>query len=533
MAIENREPETLSPPAAVAPRARRLRWWPAALIVLASLGALSAIFFADSLRHTAQFRLMWIQATLAVTGLLLFVWFVLASGLSGRMRLVGGSGVVLLVVAFVGLFRVEGVTGDLRPIIAPRFRFDGERRSDSQPGRVIDLGQTSPVDFPQFLGPHRDATIDAVRLNPDWQATPPKPLWRQPIGKAWSAFVVVGDYAITQEQHGADEEIVCYEARTGKVVWRYAYPALFESVIAGTGPRATPSVAEGRVYAVGSTGILTCLDGSNGTKLWSRNTFEDAHGTMLEWGDACSPLVTDAVVIVSTGGPNGWSMAAYHKDSGEIAWHAGDAEAAYDSPILANLCGVPQILILNRLMAVAHDPSDGHILWEHAWGGGDSLCANPIVVGDDQLFLSTGYGYGCALWQLKRDAASGKFEITEDWPRNRNMKFKFTNGVQRDGYIYGMDDGVLACLDLKTGKRKWKAGRYGHGQLLLVGDLLLVQAESGELLLVKASPDKLTEVAQMPGFDEKTWNSPALSGALLLVRNDKEAACYELPLATP
>jgi outer membrane protein assembly factor BamB len=279
---------------------------------------------------------------------------------------------------------------------------------------------------------------------------------------------------------------------------------------------------------MGATGILNCLNAADGSRVWSRDTLADASAQNREWGDSCSPLVTAAHVIVSSGGANGWSLVAYDKATGEIAWHAGDAPSAYASPILATLAGIPQILIVNGNSVVAHGPADGHILWEHPWGDGNSICANPIVIGDNQVFLSTGYGYGCLLLEIERDA-EGEIKVSEVWPLNRNMKFKFTNGVHRDGFVYGLDDGVLACLELKTGKRRWKSGRYGHGQVLLVDDLLLIQAESGEVVLVRPDPKKLAEVARYPALTEKTWNNPALSGPYLLVRNDKQAACLRLP----
>lgn len=520
-----RESVPTTPTTVTAPR--RLRWWPALLIVVAAAIALPAGIFAPAYRDVAQYQMLWAQSVVGATLILLCLWFVLVSGLPGKLRAGAAVAVGLLVLSAVLLFRIEGVTGDLRPIIAPRFRL-GSATAEPAHNQAIELTPTEH-DFPQFLGPDRDAIVRQVRLDADWQSKPPQVLWQRAMGDAWSSFAVVGDYAFTQEQYDAEEQIACYALATGEPVWRYRYPAEFRTVIAGVGPRATPTVADGRLYAMGATGIMHCLDAREGSPVWTRDTLSDAKAENRLWGVSCSPLLLDEYVIVSCGGANGWSLVAYDKSTGDVAWHAGDSPAGYSSPIWVTLAGVPQILIVNERNVTAHDPSDGRILWEHPWGAENPVCANPIVIGENQVFLSAGYGYGCVLLDVA-PSDDGVFAVREVWPRNRNMKLKFNNGVHLDGYIYGLDDGVLACLDLKTGKRRWKAGRYGHGQLLLVGDLLLIQAETGELVLVRATPEKHDELATAAALNDKTWNNPALSGPLLLVRNAKEAACLRLPI---
>lgn len=508
----------------------RIRWWPALLILAVTAIALPAGLLSPRIAYFGQYWSLWRISVVGSGGLCLITWLVFLSGLPRKVRLAAAILFLVLVAGGAAAFRIEGVTGDLRPILGLRFGFStaGGHHNGSAP-IPIHLVST-PRDYPQFLGPHRDATLRDPRLDPDWNARPPRELWRRRVGEAWSAFAVMGDYAITQEQDGHHEQVVCYEARTGRAVWTFRYPAEFRTVVAGVGPRATPTIVRGRVYTMGATGILTCLDGSTGTKIWQRQTVKDAGTINREWGDSCSPLVIGDQVVVSGGGPNGWSLIAYHKDSGDVIWHGGDSYASYASPRLATLCGVQQILILNHLSVAAHDPNDGHVLWEHPFGAGEATVANPIPIGDDRVFLSAGYGYGCVLLKLQR-TDSGAFHLSEAWPRNRNLKMKFTNGVVRDGHVYGLDDGVLACLELETGQRRWKAGRYGHGQVLLVDDILLVQGESGEVFLVRANPQRHEELARLAALSDKTWNNPALAGSLLFVRNDKEAACYEIPLA--
>jgi outer membrane protein assembly factor BamB len=177
-----------------------------------------------------------------------------------------------------------------------------------------------------------------------------------------------------------------------------------------------------------------------------------------------------------------------------------------------------------------HDPADGRILWEYSWPGNFPKCSQPVPLKEDRVFISAGYGAGCAMLQIQA-GSGGSMTVEEVW-RNQTMKTEFTNVVVRDRYLYGLDDGILACVDLATGQRKWKdrAGNYGYGQILLVGDLLLVQSQAGPVALVEATPTRFHELGQLDALHSKTWNNPVLAGKYLVVRNDREAACYELPL---
>jgi len=252
-----------------------------------------------------------------------------------------------------------------------------------------------------------------------------------------------------------------------------------------------------------------------------------------QWGKSGSPLVHDGAVIVSAGGPDGKSLVAYDKVEGKPLWTAGDDASSYSSPTLLTLCGVPQIVIVNQQTVCAHDPTDGHILWQHVWPDQDVPSPNvsqPLAVGDDRVLMSKGYGVGSALWQIKRDGDN--WSVEQLW-RNNNMKTKMTNAVIRDGFVYGLDEGILSCIDVASGAKKWKKGKFGHGQVLLVGDLLLVQSEQGDVALVEANPDAFKELTRFTAVSGQSWNCPALSGHKLLVRSDQEAACYELPAARP
>jgi outer membrane protein assembly factor BamB len=221
---------------------------------------------------------------------------------------------------------------------------------------------------------------------------------------------------------------------------------------------------------------------------------------------------------------------AYDRTTGEPRWAGGDDLSGYSSPLLTELAGVPQIVIFNRDSVAGHDPADGHLLWQHDWpSAGQPTVAQPLPLGGDRLLVSSGYGVGAKLFEIER--RSGDLEPTIVWQSPR-LKAKFSQMVEHEGFVYGLDDGVLVCLDPATGERCWKRGRYGHGQILLVGDLMLVQTEDGELVLVEPVPEEHRELARLDGaVGGKGWNTMALAGDLLLIRTEQEAACYRLPTA--
>ena len=433
-------------------------------------------------------------------------------------------------------FRIHGVTGDLVPIL--EWRWQNRELASLKTSRhdgPLPPAKSNTVrftnDYPQFLGPHRNSTVDQPRLARDWKSQPPRRLWMQPVGTAWSGFAIAGPRAITAEQRGQNEAVVCYDLISGAVIWSYAYEAHFQSSLAGEGPRATPTVAGPRVYTVGSTGRLNCLELETGTLLWSKDLVRDNQAELNEWGVACSPLVAEGLVVVSVGGHNNRSLVAYRTATGEFAWGAGTDGAGYSSPFLTTLAEVPQILIFNSGGVSAHAPADGKILWKYPWPGGHPHVSMPIVLPEDRVLISSGYGVGSELVKIKRDS-QGDFTATRIWKSNR-LKAKFTNLVYHEGFIYGLDDGIMVCLDASNGELKWKEGRYGHGQEILVQDSLLVMAESGDIILLDPNPRQCQELTRFSIFRDKTWNPPALAGEYLLVRNDKEAACFKLPIARP
>jgi outer membrane protein assembly factor BamB len=452
------------------------------------------------------------------------------------------SGVLVLLGSGVSVslnfLRVDGLTGDRKLNFAwrwekPAQEWEGvpEDKQPASPENRPNLTRTTDHDYAQFLGPQRLAVLPDAHLARDWKAHPPREVWRKAVGTGWSAFAVVGDYAITQEQRGPDECVVCYRIPDGAEVWVHTDAARFDKTLGGPGPRATPTIAGGRVYSVGATGILNCLDGATGQAVWSLNIQGDPENDNISHGVCASPLVLGEKVIVCPTGANRISLAAYNRDTGDRVWQAGKYQASYGSPLVTELAGTTQILLYTSEGVSAHDPVDGRILWDFSWTNSERVnCSQPVphAGAPDQVFLSTDYNQGCTLLAVER-LSDGSWACRQKWRSNR-MQTRFTTCVVHGGYAYGLDGGFLACLDLATGKKYRKFGRYEYGQVLRVGELLLIQAEKGDVVLVEPSPQECRELGRIHALSSKTWNNPALAGKYLLVRNDHEAVCYELPL---
>ena len=380
-----------------------------------------------------------------------------------------------------------------------------------------------------FRGPNRDGVIRGVTIDTDWTASPPAELWRRPIGPGWSSFAVRGDLLYTQEQRGDDELVSAYRVSTGQPVWRHRDAVRFWESNGGAGPRGTPAVSNGRVYAFGATGILNALDADTGKLLWTRNVAVEAGKKVPDWGFSSSPLVVDNVVIIAAAS----KLAAYDAGTGQPKWFGPNGGGGYSSPHLATLDGVRQVVLITSKGAIGVQPSDGAVLWEHAWPGGTPIM-QPALTGDGDLLITvTGAAAGLGTRRISVARDGGSWKTQERWT-SIGLKPYFNDFVVHNGHAFGFDGNILACIDLADGTRKWKGGRYGNGQLVLLGDqnLLLIASEEGELVLVSATPDKFTEIAKVPALEGKTWNHPVVIGDLLLVRNGQEMAAFRLPGTT-
>jgi outer membrane protein assembly factor BamB len=411
-------------------------------------------------------------------------------------------------------------------------------RTPAEKGGAAPADAKTNADWSGFRGPARDSVVRGVKIDTDWSSLKSKPveLWRRPIGPGWSSFAVHGNLLYTQEQRGDDEVVSCYDLTTGAPVWRHKDAVRFWESNGGAGPRGTPAVSQGRVYAFGATGILNALDAGDGAVVWSRNAASDTHTQTPGWGFASSPLVVDDVVIVATSGV----LAAYDIGTGHPRWTGPAGRGGYSSPQLATIDGVVQVLLVNGDGAISVAPADGTVLWKHVWQG-DGI-AQPAVISDSDVLIGAGSGLNTEVGILRVAVARGPLDSARGGPAGWHVEARWTSAglkpyfndfVVHKGHAFGFDGSILACIDLTDGHRTWKGGRYGHGQLIVLPDqdVLLVLTEEGELALVAAAADQFTELARFPGIEGKTWNHPVLVGDVLLIRNGQKMAAFRLARA--
>ncbi|MGB7347138.1 MAG: PQQ-binding-like beta-propeller repeat protein [Pirellulaceae bacterium] len=574
----------------VPPAKSALRWWPVAFLLVLML----AVKVSSSFFESPPLSLMMVSFLgPAVIGLLLVVWWLFASRASVKEKIAGLVGLIVVAVITIALthpsmkgmptaiFQVPvglaafgigavlfaskprrrvatallaamagfgfwdavqslGVTGrfaaefDWRWNPTPEELYlqalaenpqvnDSPKASDSSAEMVINR-ETSQ--WPDFRGPARDGVVRSVALSTDWKTSPPELVWKRLIGPGWSSFTVAGDRLFTQEQRGDDEAIVCMDAKTGDAIWSHTYPGRFYESIGGAGPRATPTIGDGVMFALGADGQLTSINPVDGKVNWTRQLRDDARRDPPPWGWSSSPLVAGNVVIVHAGGKGDKGVLAYDITNGDLVWSIASGDHGYSSAQLASFGGVDGCLMMTNAGLQFIDATDGKLIWNHDWSTDNYRAIQPLVIGNHVL-MATSLGLGTRCLSVNQD--EGQWEINERWT-TRDIKPDFNDFAAYDGYLYGFDANILACVDLETGDRKWKKGRYGNGQLLLLQDAgqLLILSERGELVLVDATPEKLVERAKFPAIDGKTWNHPVLVGDRVYLRNGREAACYIL-----
>ncbi len=537
------DPDTSATPPAPRPEAprpnapRRMRM-PIAALLLAFIALVGVqLFTADVLDNGTRLMVTFVISLAAFIAVA--AWFVFASGLPRNARVAGGLILVGVAVFLVASIRRVEFSGDMVPTFDFRWNQDRiaaleEHRTRSESTNLPDLtqGTTAAADVLEFRGPNRDGIEPGPALARDWKAAPPKLLWKQPVGGGYASFLVIGPALVTIEQRRDKEAIVAYDAATGAELWVCDYPALFSETLGGDGPRATPTFHDGKLYALGATGRLTAIDFASGKEIWHVDILKQNENGNLDWGMTGSPLVYDDVVVVNPGDQKGndasRAIVAYSLADGQRRWAAGRAKSSYSSPMLVTLGGVRQLLIFDGVGLAGCDPVDGRELWRFPWKSAfDINAAQPIVLDEEQVVITS--ASGTALVHVKLDG--DKWSAEEAW-RSIRLKGGYASPIAYNGFLFGIDENILVCLDLADGKLKWKdrAGQFGHGQLILRDNLLLILGEAGELALVEATPERYHELGRIQVLEGKTWNVPVLAGNRIYVRNHLEMAAYELPV---
>ncbi|XZE34242.1 PQQ-binding-like beta-propeller repeat protein [Pirellulaceae bacterium SH501] len=562
-----------------------LRTWPAFLLIAAMIALRSLLTFVDSPGLTVRLLAF---AGPAFVSIFLLLWWVFLSRAPVHSRLVGTLGflaiavlgcltlhpsmrgimiailiVPLCTLAFVlpilslanggsrrvafsltssalamlafNLIQSDGFDGRLNGKFAWRWQSTAEdrfleslsTRTLSPSTDAVSYVESTTSQWPGFRGSKRDGKVIGVTINPDWESNPPKELWRTPIGPGWSSFSVLGSRIFSHEQRGENEAVLCLDANSGKLIWEYSYPGRFWEAVGGAGPRATPTIHQNSIVSLGAQGALKRLDASTGKVIWERDLKVDASRVPMTWGFSSSPLVVDSLVVVFAGGSDGKGILAYHFENGELAWSCESGVHTYSSAQDSIIAGQRGILMLSDLGLQFLSIEDGSEFWRFTWKQEDYRVVQPLVF-HDSILVGGSLGIGAKRITVTREENTWK--INEDWKTN-SLKPDFNDTVYHQGFFYGFDSGIFCCIDSKTGKRAWKKGRYGNGQVLLLEDSgqLLVTSEQGEVILIQASPEKLIELAKLHPFTGKTWNHPVLVGNKLFVRNAEECACFELP----
>jgi outer membrane protein assembly factor BamB len=456
---------------------------------------------------------------------------------------------VIVVGIFLAMYEFTGFNGEVWPMFRARGVLDRDRQAHAPTPATPATALASSYRSAQFLGTNRNGVVESPEFSMRWDIHPPQELWRRKIGEGWSSFAIANGMAITLHQRDEHEVVSAWSLTTGETRWEHEIPGRHYHPMGGLGPRSTPTLVShhGRdlVLAQSSLGIVVCLDGSDGEKLWQVNLLARAgidqkeSETQVMWGRSGSPLVVDDIVIVPMGGSpslpaNMHSLIALELADGTERWVGGDTQISYASPALLTIDGQRQIVSVNEGSVTGHNVATGVVLWSIPWpskSNADACASQPVQVDVSKILLGKGYAQGSKLIEVRRDSKgdgeSSGWMVQDIWAKPRVLKTKFTNAVIYGGKAYALSDGVLECVDPFTGDRVWRGPRYGQGQMLVVNGTILVSAEDGRI----ASLDRTTGQVQreLQVLDGVTWNLPAIAGPYLLLRNGSEAVCLTSP----
>ncbi len=389
-------------------------------------------------------------------------------------------------------------------------------------------------DWPQFLGPTRNGAYPGNDLAETWPKEGPPVLWQRDVGQGFSGPVVASGKLILFHRLGAKEVIECLDAKTGKAIWKFDYPTQYQDDFGfDEGPRATPAVADGKVYTYGAEGMLNCLDLATGTNIWQVDAQKDFHAPKGFFGIGCSPLVEGNAVLLIVGGTPGAGIVAFDKNTGKVLWKATDDEASYSSPIAATINGRRYAFFITRTHLVAADPLNGKVLFEFPFQPSirsSVSAATPVIIGDS-VFISASYGAGENLLKIKE---GGPEKV---WSSKTALSNHYATSVVHDGFLYGMDgrtdpgyqpSATLRCVELATGKVRWQQDSFGAAVVTLAGDQLLILTEKGELIRAPASPESFKPNARAQILTTQTRPHPAMADGLYYARSKDKLICLDL-----
>ena len=509
----------------------RLPWQARLLILpLTALGAVAAAF----VMHSSMGVPLWIYGVPLALAAITY-------GLYRRQQatwrgMVGSAvGLASVVWALLPFGRLEGFTGDYAPELRWRWAAstEGRRASAAEPQASSGTPDpttlvAAPTDWPRFRGPALDSRVTWKTGVTNWTAAPPRELWRSSMGPAWSSWACVAGRLFTQEQQGEHEVVCCLDAATGRVIWQTQIDCRFSDVVAGPGPRSTPTFDAGRLFTLGARAMLLAHDAATGAELWRHDLMQELDAQLPVWGFSGSPIVVGDAVIVYAGGKGDHGLCAWNKQTGEPLWSRAQQGMNFSTAQPVTIDGVAQVLFAAPEGLESLDPATGQLLWSHKPTGWHvpGKC-QPQQIAPHSVVVPLGDGVGLARLDVTR--SDERWQVTERWS-SKSLKPSFNDFVFHQGFLYGFDQNILACISAEDGTKRWKNGRFGFGQLLLLeaDDRLIVTSEGGDLILLETNPEKLVELGRVTASPEKTWNHSIVAGQTLYFRNGAEMVAYQL-----
>jgi outer membrane protein assembly factor BamB len=398
-------------------------------------------------------------------------------------------------------------------------------------GLTLTAAITLPAaDWPQLLGPTRDGNSTETKLLWDWPPGGPPIAWKKDVGTGWAGPVVAAGKLILFHRVDDNEVVTCFDPATGKELWTFKYPARYRDDFGfDNGPRATPTIADGKVFTLGANGDFHAIDLATGKKLWARNLLTDYKASKGFFGVACSPLFIDGKLLLNVGGA-GAGVVAFDPATGKELWKATDDQASYSSPTAAEINGKPVAVFLTRAGLKVFNPATGSVQYEFPWRPriNESVNAATPLVWKDQIFLTVSYSTGAVL--LKANGA----ELDEIWSNDKSLSCQYNTPVRVGDYLYGVhgrsDVGTaqLRCVEWKTGTVKWSEPNFGVAFLIAVDGGLLGLTESGDLVRFDASSAKYQERARTSILGKPTRAAPALADGRFFARDGNKLVCVKL-----
>ncbi len=389
--------------------------------------------------------------------------------------------------------------------------------------------QSMMPEWNQFRGFHKNGAVQENLVPKKWPDVGLKMLWKKKTGPAFSEIVAYGDKIYTMYSEKSDsihglEFVSCYDAKTGDEVWTTKVDSIFIDVDGwGDGPRSTPAVDENNVYSFSGLGKLTATSKKDGEIIWQVDFVKEFGSVLPRWGFSTSPLLVEDILVMEAGGKDEKTFVAFNTKDGKVIWAKGKGGSLYNSPTLATINGVTQIVFANRSTLYSFN-TKGDTLWTITTNIRNST-AMPLFFDSNKIFISNFNSKGFSVVEVNNNIA----KVTTS---ANTLKNDFSSSVYHNGYFYGFDIAALVCVSAKTGEKKWTKRGFGKGSLILVNDKLIVLSDKGKLIQVKAIPEAYTEQGQMQAIEGKSWTAPSYSNGKIYVRNLTEMACFsanELP----